>query len=195
LKHLNSFHFGNDINKYITDESLIAISKNCLNLKVLYVCCFSKITDIGFNALLTKTLKNLTELYFRFCNNLKDSNVIEMSKYFLNLQVFCIIFNYNITDQSIIAITKNCKNLNKLYVENCEHITNIGFESIANHCFKLKYLNICNHYNNNITESCIKKIIKNCLKLKELNIDIGLKNTSDYFFKNLKKQNVFMNIN
>jgi hypothetical protein len=83
LKYLNSFHFGND---NITEQSLIAMSKNCLNL---WDC--SKITDIGFNGLLTTTLKNLTELYFVFCKNLNDPNVIEMPKYFLNFYKFLVL--------------------------------------------------------------------------------------------------------
>jgi hypothetical protein len=211
LKHLNSFHFGSSCSDSITDESLIAISKNCLNLKVLGMFECTDITDIGFNSLLTTTLKNLTEIYFECCDNLKDLNVIKMSKYFSNLQVFSIVYynffyindvyygndevdenSENITDESIIAITKNCKNLTELCLKNYESITNIGFESIAKYCLKLKYLTITYNDDTNL-EVYLTKIIKKCLKLKELNI-------SSYYpltnlnVENLKKQNLFLKI-
>jgi hypothetical protein len=144
------------------------------------------------NPLLTPTLKNLTELYFACCYDIKNSNVIEMSKYFLNLQVFSIINNYNIKDESIISITKSCINLNKLCINCCEKIKNYGFESITN-CLKLKYLTIT--HNKNITESCITKIIKNCVKLKELKIHDCKNISGEYFIEYLKKQNLFININ
>jgi hypothetical protein len=189
LKCLNSFHFGNyDDNDNITDESLIAISKNCLNLKVLKMYCCLRITNIGFNALSTTSLKNLIELYFHGCNNLNDSNVMEMSKYFSNLQVLSLNSNQNLTDESIIAITSNCKNLNTIIIDYCQNITNIGFESITN-CLKLKFLTICNH---NITESCLRNIIKNCLKLKKLIICDYSDNLDKYFIECLKIQNLFI---
>jgi hypothetical protein len=198
LKNLNSFHFGKYFNDNITDESLIAISKNCLNLKVLNLWYSSpNITNICYNALSTTILKNLllknlTELYFGYCcRSLKDSNIIEISKYFLNLQAFSIYNNKNITDESIIAITRNCKNLTELCILCCKNITNIGFESIVN-CLKLKYLTI--KRNKNITESCLIKIIKNSFILKELKI-YNCENISDeYFIEYLKKQNLFVNI-
>jgi hypothetical protein len=156
----------------------------------MYGC--SKFTDIGFNALLTTALKNLTELCFKNYNNLKNSNVIKMSEHFSNLQVFSISFNDIITDESIIAITKNCKNLIKLCID-CENLTNISFESIANHCLKLKYLTISANKNNN-NETCLTKIIKNCVKLKELQINSIHNIPYKDFIENLKKQNLFLKI-
>jgi hypothetical protein len=190
LKYLNSFQFGTYGSRgdNITDESLIAISKNCLNLNVLNIYHCEMITNIGFNALFNK---NLTELYFHGCDNLNDSNVMEMSTYFSNLQVFSINFQKNLTDKSIIAITKNCKYLNTLIIDCCKNITNIGFESIAINCFNLKILSISN---DNITESCLTNIIKNCLKLKKLTILDYSNNIDEYFIKNLIKKNLFITI-
>jgi hypothetical protein len=195
LKNLNSFQFGmldyygNYLN--ITDESLIAISKNCLNLNVLNITTNDRcelITYIGFNALSTTLLQNLTELYFPHCDKFNDSNVIEMSKYLTNLQVLSIIRNKNLADESIIAITKNCKNLNTLIIEDCKNITNIGFESIKN-CLKLKFITISNY---NISKLCLINIIIHCLKLKKLIIRDFSDNLDDSFIEILKKQNLFI---
>jgi hypothetical protein len=190
LKHLNSFRVGN-LNSFHSDidESLIAISKNCLNLNVLNILYFN-----NNNAISTVTeLKKLTELYFYCCCRLCDSNVIEMSKYFTNLKVFGIIANKNLTDKSIIAITNNSNNLNTLNIEFCQNITIIGYASIKN-CLKLKFLTISNYNGYTISnlnfESCLTNIIKTCLRLKELNIS----QLDEYFVKNLKKQNLFITI-
>ena len=56
FKNLNEFSIINDRYNCISDLSLIAISKYCLNLKTLHIqCC--QITDDGLIAIAKKCLK------------------------------------------------------------------------------------------------------------------------------------------
>lgn len=103
---------------YIDDDTLLFISNNFPNLKIL------DITRCDCNS-------TLDPIECEVWNNLLSSH-----KQLETIDFYCMA----ITDKSLIIIANNCNNLKKLNLRGCVDITDIGVLEICNKCTLLQTL-------------------------------------------------------
>nr|XP_044991759.1 dynein regulatory complex subunit 6 isoform X2 [Jaculus jaculus] len=119
-------------NKRITDACFKCIDKNYPNINHIYMADCKTLTDGSLKSL--SPLKQLTVLNLANCVRIGDSGL----KQFLDGPVSIKIRELNLSncvllgDTSIIKMSERCPNLHYLSLRNCEHLTDLGFEYIAN---------------------------------------------------------------
>jgi F-box/leucine-rich repeat protein 2/20 len=120
----------------LSDTNLVEISKNCLNLKRLFLYARS-ITDVGFIAIIQKSV-NIENLYISYSINVTDMSLIEISKHCLNLRVIVVHDCNTLTGTGLLLIANNCKNLTTVHVVSCANINESIVNEIKNSFPKLK---------------------------------------------------------
>jgi hypothetical protein len=130
LIELSFIHFKYVNLSVINDFSLVAISENCLNLKMLNLEGCFRITD-----------NDLMEL---------SKNCSKLEK--LNLKNFI-----HINDRSITAISNNCSNLKSLNLSFCPGITDTSVITVTKNCLKLKKFSPSLHKHNRFEFNCYYK--------------------------------------
>jgi hypothetical protein len=176
-------------NSKITNASLIEISVNCLNLKILKLLeCFD-ITDIGCTAIIKNCLK-LEILDLHGCVMISDLTLLRMGKYSMNLKILeatgcekftilglrklfknCLLLedlcfsSLELNDLTLFELSKYCLNLKRLDLSNCYYITDEGLIEIGKKCLKLEYIDTSNC--ELLTDAGLSLFVLSCKNLKE----------------------------
>uniref|UniRef100_A0A8C6RPK8 F-box and leucine-rich repeat protein 13 n=1 Tax=Nannospalax galili TaxID=1026970 RepID=A0A8C6RPK8_NANGA len=119
-------------NKRITDACFKYIDKNYPSINHIYMSNCRSLTDSSLKSL--SPLKQLIVLNLTNCIRIGDSGL----RQFLDGPASMKIRELNLTncsllgDISIMRLSERCLNLHYLSLRNCEHVTDIGVECIAN---------------------------------------------------------------
>jgi hypothetical protein len=155
----------------ITDESLLAISNNCLNIKILTLSHNYLIADKGVIAIAEKLTK-LEYINLAGVKNITDLSLIEISKNCKKLKTFKLgnskAFKGNITYVEMQAIAENLSNLVNIDLSGSPQLTNSSLIEISKKCQNLKMINLFDC--RKIADKSIIEIVHNCLKLENINI-------------------------
>ncbi|XP_044021343.1 F-box/LRR-repeat protein 2-like [Aphidius gifuensis] len=168
LENLECLILENKIS--LSDESIIAISNNCKELKRLEIDRCTIVSCIDSEPLPSSSvleelskLQCLEHLNLGFAENLKDSTITAIAKNCKNLKILNISSSDDITETALVALTK-MKNLQKLDVSCLDIITDSFLIKLKG----LKELN-CSECDK-LTNAGVIKFIKNNPDLELLDV-------------------------
>ena len=167
----------------LTTNSIILISKKCLNLINIHIYGNFMNIDYGIISLSMYCNNNIQILMLHKCNNLTDTSLLSISKNCKFLKILFLIFSSKITDASILAISENCLFLENLNVDNLFLLTNQSIFSLAKYSKYLLSLNIRNCIE--INDDSIIELVKKCIYLNRL-IIYGCQNISMNCIQNMR---------
>uniref|UniRef100_A0A8C2QPE6 F-box and leucine-rich repeat protein 13 n=1 Tax=Cricetulus griseus TaxID=10029 RepID=A0A8C2QPE6_CRIGR len=119
-------------NKRITDACFKYIDKNYPGINHIYMVDCKTLTDSSLKSL--SVLKQLTVLNLTNCIRISDAGL----RQFLDGSVSVKIRELNLNncslvgDPAIVKLSERCTNLHYLSLRNCEHLTDLAIECIAN---------------------------------------------------------------
>ncbi|KAJ8673267.1 hypothetical protein QAD02_004529 [Eretmocerus hayati] len=116
-------------NSEVNDLMLNAISRACLNLKVLDIEFCGNISDDGLQY--TKSMPNLKCLNMSTNWELTDTGLLTINKNLQSLQIHETYFS----ERALLAVLREMKDLEELDVSNCSQLTN-RFVELAIHVVK-----------------------------------------------------------
>ena len=151
----------------LTDNCVVGV-ENQNELEVLDLG-YSLLTDVGYDALINGTCRNLTRLDLGFCRNLSDVGISSISQKCKNLRLLILNRCKKISDDGIVCVSKNCELLMRLQINDLVLLSDQGLYSIAKYLTQLESLSMKNC--NRISDEGLKNVVEKCKKLKRLSID------------------------
>lgn len=172
--------------KKISDNIIIAMTKNNPSLKYLNLSGCWNITDVSLNYISTKCL-SLEVLDLSATFNIHDEGIINIIKQCKSLHTINLQLCSEITDESIIEISKYCRYLKNLNISSCINITNHSLQAIQMNCNHIEMIDIS--YNKKLTEEQILSFIHSSIgsNLKELNME-GLSKINDVIIEKISEK-------
>lgn len=187
VEHLNLY-----LCSKITDKSVIAIGKNCLNIQYLNLFYCKLLRDEGITALAHKCAK-LRFLNLSACAKITDRSVEALAVGCSALEVLNLSKCLKVTNASVALLVRSCLKLRDLQLHGCNRlddtvlveigknlpllealdvagcpkITDMGIDAISHGCTSMTYLNISSPWNN-ITRGAIIHVAERCPRLHSL---------------------------
>lgn len=136
-RNLNSLDMSNC--KLMTSTAIIAIAPHLSKLKILDIS-FTRITNDGI-VVSAEHFPNLVSLLL-YGVNVNDAGILAITKYCKYIQTFFVNGMSDITDCSLFEIANSWPDMKQISLQNCHHLTNMGFTSLAARLRKLQYINL-----------------------------------------------------
>jgi len=179
----------NVYSKKITNLGLKCLGENCISLDRVRISFCDNITTRGLSSLAARC-GGLRSVYFNDCKNINNKAIKYIAENLKLLESLDISGCSMLSDEALKFLSDHCAlrlkrlNLNgnflltndgiRRLVEKCHELLILGLgrtriedstlEAIANHCQKLKILNLDS--NNLITDAGVNEIAKNCKDLQ-----------------------------
>jgi hypothetical protein len=158
--------------KLVSDELVIIISKECINLKEIDLWNCNNITDVSLISI-SCNCEELTCLNIGICKLVTNHGVCSIIKNCMNLNELYLYKCFNITDETINNINQYCnKKLTKLSIGYCNKITNDSLNILAQNCINIKEIYLCDCPD--INQEVVLKLVKNCKKLSVFHVPLHL---------------------
>jgi EIN3-binding F-box protein len=141
----------------VTDVSLGAIGKGCMNLKQMCLrkCCF--VSDSGLVAF-AEAAKSLESLQLEECNRISQNGVIGALS---NLKSLTLVKCMGIKETPLeIPVPGPCDSLRSLCVRNCPAFDNTSLAFIEKLCPQLQHIELSNL--NGITDTGLLPLLESC---------------------------------
>jgi F-box/leucine-rich repeat protein 2/20 len=117
--------------KFVTDEVLKALSKNCPNLQELGLQGCTSVTDCGL-AVLVSGCRWIHFLDINKCSNVGDSGISNVSEACSSsLKTLKLLDCFRVGDESILSLARFCKNLETFIIGGCRDISDEFIKSLA----------------------------------------------------------------
>ncbi|KAL9326214.1 hypothetical protein ACSQ67_006859 [Phaseolus vulgaris] len=155
-------HYGRAItNLGVTDKSIEAIGKGCINLKQMYLrrCCF--VTDSGLVAF-AKAAVSLESLQLEECNRFTQSGIIvALSNIKTKLRSLTLVKCTGVKDIDMeVSMLSPCQSLRSLAIQKCPGFGSSSLAMIGKLCPQLRHLNLTGLYG--ITDAGLLPLLENC---------------------------------
>ncbi|QCD80692.1 EIN3-binding F-box protein [Vigna unguiculata] len=145
----------------VTDKSIEAIGKGCINLKQMYLrrCCF--VTDSGLVAF-AKAAVSLESLQLEECNRFTQSGIIvALSNIKTKLRSLTLVKCSGVKDIDMeVSMLSPCESLRSLAIQKCPGFGSSSLAMIGKLCPQLRHLNLTGLYG--ITDAGLLPLLENC---------------------------------
>ena len=125
---------------YITDASVLEVTRRCSNLHTLNLTCCDEITDASVSEV-ARRCSNLRRLNLTHCDEITDLSVSEVGRRCSKLHTLNLRGCYNITDASVLEVARQGSNLQSLNLAGC-NITDASVLEVASGCSNLHTLHL-----------------------------------------------------
>ncbi|XP_074534232.1 F-box and leucine-rich repeat protein 13 [Halichoeres trimaculatus] len=177
----------------ITNKTLRALSRSCLNLQYLSLAYCYRFTDNGFTHLSSgKGCNNLVHLDLSGCTQMTVNGLKYISAGCPSLREIVINDMITLTDSCFLALIARCHCLSAISLLGASHLSDITFKAVAE-VAKLK--TFCIEGNNQITDDSIKVLCSSSSGLQRIHAancprltDASFKSVAD--LKNLQHLDV-----
>ena len=166
LKCINLMrNYGNKNTMNFNELKMICnMLKYCDTIRIRDKCMLHAIAEkLAMSQRCQSQLLSLTIGY-----EIKDADLISISRLCTGLNTLILTKNDKITDASIISISTHCTGLHSLDVSGCNNLTDASIISISTHCTGLKSLDVSGC--DNLTDASIISISTHCSRLQSLNV-------------------------
>eukprot|EP00698_Gefionella_okellyi_P012859 TRINITY_DN3496_c0_g1_i1.p1 TRINITY_DN3496_c0_g1~~TRINITY_DN3496_c0_g1_i1.p1 ORF type:complete len:627 (+),score=97.22 TRINITY_DN3496_c0_g1_i1:1339-3219(+) len=154
---------------FVTDDFVVALIDNCLELTLLNLSGCDMLTDAALDAMgkhcprlcnlsverceitdrgvcsLTSSCLHLTALDISYCRDVTDSSLFCIGAYCRELETLRIAHCELVTDEGLVALSNGCPNLRSLKTRGCLLIRDEGLMAISRKCPLLRNLNTYGH--------------------------------------------------
>ncbi|KAG4930155.1 hypothetical protein JHK82_047222 [Glycine max] len=145
----------------ITDTSIEAIGKGCINLKqlCLHRCCF--VSDSGLVAF-AKAAVSLESLQLEECNRFTQSGIIvALANIKTKLKSLSLVKCMGVKDIDMeVCMLSPCESLRSLVIQKCPGFGSASLAMIGKLCPRLQHLNLTGLYG--ITDAGLLPLLENC---------------------------------
>ncbi|KAG5035145.1 hypothetical protein AAZX31_04G134300 [Glycine max] len=145
----------------ITDASIEAMGKGCVNLKQMFLrrCCF--VSDNGLVAF-SKVASSLESLHLEECNNINQFGIIcALSNFKSTLKSLTLLKCKGVKDIDLeVSMFPPCESLRHLSIHNCPGVGNASLAMVGKLCPQLQHVDLTGLYG--LTDAGLVPLLENC---------------------------------
>ncbi|RDX86626.1 EIN3-binding F-box protein 1, partial [Mucuna pruriens] len=145
----------------VTDASIEAMGKGCINLKQMFLrrCC--SVSDNGLVAF-SKAARSLESLQLEECNSVTQFGIIgALSNFKTTLKSLTLLKCKGIKDIDVeVSMLSPCESLRHLSIHNCPGVGNASLAMVGKLCPQLQHVDLTGLYG--VTDAGLLPLLENC---------------------------------
>ncbi|KAK7411176.1 hypothetical protein VNO78_02608 [Psophocarpus tetragonolobus] len=144
----------------VTDASIEAMGKGCINLKQIFLrrCCF--VSDNGLVGF-SKAARSLESLQVEECHSITQFGIIGALSNFKTLKSLTLLKCKGVKDIDVeVSMLSPCESLRHLCIQNCHGIGNSSLAMVGKLCPQLQHVDLTGLYG--VTDAGLLPLLENC---------------------------------